>query len=235
MARFQLLKKWSIWLAPVLIMGCHLAPKPTGGASEKTDSTITKTDSTPASTAGIANNLTINLPAGTQANKANALKAAYDTAYARYKAAKASGNAMPKSFTIKVNGSGMLVQEFGFQSAHLAMNDQIVGQINQFMDAVIQHRYNDLPKLMEPGVDLTQVINLFKTADAQGAGLKHSWFVALQDATGVKEGQKKPIPVIQGWVLVSDADTTEKSPVLFVVNPQTAKLSSVYLNPGASK
>lgn len=233
----RFINKWVIGIASLSIMACHSTPKQTGGQAEQKDSTTsqTKFDTATNNTASIAKSITVNIPAGTKANKANALKIAYQTALNQYDMAKGAKMAIPPVFTIKVNGEGMPAQEFNFQSAHLAMNDQIVGQINQFMDDVIQHRYDDLPKLMEDGVDLTQVVTLFKAADAQGAGLKHYWFVALQDATGVKEGQKKAIPIIQGWALVSDADTTEKSPILFVVNPQTVKLSSVYLNPGASK
>lgn len=56
-------------------------------------------------------------------------------------------------------------------------------------------------------------------------------FIGLQHAMGFHNPDQKPMQVIQGWVMLSAKGSTTKFPMLFVANPASNQLSSVYINP----
>ncbi|MDB5089839.1 MAG: hypothetical protein JWR09_3833 [Mucilaginibacter sp.] len=151
-----------------------------------------------------------------------------DTAYQILTGNKAK---VPSFFQVRIKAGGMTSDNMNFKSDLLAKDNEITTKIKTFMVAVVQKRYDALPADMEPGLDLTSIVSLLKNADASGNGVSGYQFIGLQHAMGFHNPDKKPMEVIQGWVMLSAKGTTTKYPMLFVANPANNQLSSVYINP----
>lgn len=151
-----------------------------------------------------------------------------DTAYRLLTGNKAK---LPVFFQLRIKAGGVTSDNLNFKSALLAKDSVITTKIKAFMTAVVQRRYDALPGDTEPGLDLTPIISLLKNADASGNGVRGYEFIGLQHAMGFHNPDQKPMEVIQGWVMLSAKGTTTKFPMLFVANPASNQLSSVYINP----
>jgi len=151
-----------------------------------------------------------------------------DTAYRLLTGNKAK---LPVFFQLRIKAGGVTSGNLNFKSALLAKDSIITNKIRTFMAAVVQKKYDVLPNNAEPGLDLNPIISLLKNADASGNGVSGYEFVGLQHAMGFHNPDQKPMEVIQGWVMLSAKGTTTKFPMLFIANPATNQLSSVYINP----
>jgi len=166
-------------------------------------------------------------------NREYILNIAYHCADTAYKITLANKSKMPDIFRIRVKAGGMTSDNCDFKSAYLAKDNEIEQKIKVFMDALLQKRYNNLAGYMEnKNIDMTSIVNIFKNADAANQGLISYKFIALQHAMGVNNTTQKPIPVIQGWVLIKGQGSDKQYPILFVINPADYQLSSIYVNPG---
>jgi hypothetical protein len=151
-----------------------------------------------------------------------------DTAYQLLTGNKAK---LPVFFQVRIKAGGVTSGNLNFKSALLAKDSVVTTKIKTFMTAVVQKRYDMLPDDAEPGLDLNPIISLLKNADASGNGVSGYELIGLQHAMGFHNPDQKPMEVIQGWVMLSAKGTTTKFPMLFVANPASNQLSSVYINP----
>ncbi|MCR8561370.1 hypothetical protein KXD93_27200 [Mucilaginibacter sp. BJC16-A38] len=156
---------------------------------------------------------------------------AYHCADTAYQILNSYKEKLPSFFQIRVKAGGMTSDNINFKSSLLAKNNIITAKIKTFMAAVVARRYTDLPGDMEPGLNLEPITSLLKNADASGNGVSGYQFIGLQHAMGFHNPDKKPMEVIQGWVMLSAMGTKAQYPMLFVANPATNQLSSVYINP----
>jgi hypothetical protein len=164
-------------------------------------------------------------------SKALMLDIAYHSADTAYQLISSHKDKLPSFFQVRVKADGITSDNMNYKTTLMANNQLIIDKIKTFMQAVVQRRYNELPNYIEPELNLTPIITLLKGADANGSGVSSYQFVGLQHARGFHNPDKKPMDVIQGWVMLSATGTKAQYPMLFIVNPASNQLSSVYINP----
>lgn len=180
---------------------------------------------------GSKKEIMVNMGGDSAISKTTLVRVAYHCADTAYRLLTGNKAKLPVFFQIRIKAGGVTSDNLNFKSALLAKDSLITDKIRTFMAAVVQKRYNVLPGNVEPGLDLNPIISLLKNADASGNGVSGYEFVGLQHAMGFHNPDQKPMEVIQGWVMLSAQGTTTKFPMLFIANPATSQLSSVYINP----
>ncbi|MDP9079144.1 MAG: hypothetical protein M3O71_17085 [Bacteroidota bacterium] len=195
---------------------------------------VTVSDGVEANTNGFNGSkkeIVVDLGGNNTISKAMLVGVAYHCADTAYQILTSHKEKLPSFFQIRVKAGGMTSDNINFKSSLLAKDGIITAKIKTFMAAVVARRYTDLPVDMEPGLNLEPITSLLKNADASGNGVSGYQFIGLQHAMGFHNPDKKPMEVIQGWVMLSAMGTKAQYPMLFVVNPATNQLSSVYINP----
>jgi hypothetical protein len=195
---------------------------------------VTVSDGVEANTNGLSGSkkeIVVDLGGNSTISKTILAGTAYYCADTAYQVVTSHKDKLPVFFQVRVRAGGMTSDNLNFKSALLGKDSIITAKIKTFMAGVTARRYADLPADVEPGLDLIPIITLLKNADASGNGVSGYQFIGLQHAMGFHNPDKTPMEVIQGWVMLSAKGTTDKYPMLFVANPATNQLSSVYINP----
>jgi hypothetical protein len=167
--------------------------------------------------------------------KLELLNAGYRSANTAYKLAQAAHDKLPDVFRIVIKSGANVAATLDYKSAYLPKNKVYEQQVTRFLAVVKSKQYQNLQPLMEPGLDIGSIINVFQRADATIGGVQAYQLVALQHTKGTRKADGKPIDIIQAWAVIRGSSKSDQGVMLFVFKPDAAVISSVYINPKDDK
>lgn len=184
---------------------------------------------------GTKKEITLDYTSHAPTGKLELLNAAYRSANTAYKLAQEAKDKLPDVFRIIIKSGADVAATLDYKSAYLPKNKMYEQQVTRFLSVVKSRQYQNLQPLMEPGLDISSIINVFRRADANIGGVQAYQLVALQHTKGTRASDKKPIDIVQAWAVIRGSAPSDQGVMLFVFRPGALVISSVYINPQEDK